>query len=173
MKYFTPQLLIGFMSEDDEIADAANKEMELGHGKYLAHLETIRPSLTENTKNLIDNFCLHDSKVLTVNQDGREFSIVLRLDSPRDKGIQIDYSLLSSPKPIVHPSFPKEEPVEWLYDEIDVQRIEAYSVFIHSIFFTGGLELQLVFSDLKIKTSKVFSFQGAANKEVETILAKD
>ena len=154
MKRFTPELLERFGSVDDKIADAASEEWERTHQAYVTHLKSIRPQLPRPLRQMLRRFCLHDAKVLTLAHDERPFfSIFLKIDKPSDpldRFLELNYRLARAPK-FVRPKSTQqgEKPFGWwLYDEVDVLKEEPVPVFLHSILFTGGWELQLFFFDM-------------------------
>ena len=166
MKFFTPDLLLRFGSLDDAIADAAQAEWEMANRNYLKHLEKIRPKLPKDVLPLLDEYCLHDARVIqtaTLRDNlGIDFSLAgatridlsLKLDTPQDKELILSYELMKPAAFIEHPEFAGERALtEWLYDEFSLARGKQPS-FIHSILFTGGLELELRFHDLELTVPK-------------------
>jgi hypothetical protein len=115
-------------------------------------VENIRPDLSESVQSLLDDYCLHDARVLAFGRSKRQFSILLRLDTPRSAGLFLTYELVSGPVAIAHPKLAASgKPWEWvLYDEIDHVRTKKTGPYSHAILFTGGKELQLSFSDVKL-----------------------
>lgn len=79
------------------------------------------------------------------------FVFVLRPDGQTDVSVHLIYKLKAdSPRIQRHPAQQGgKEPVAWLYDEFDVQKIDDEIVCTHSILFTGGWEVQLTFQDFE------------------------
>lgn len=155
MNYFTPDLLARFGSADDAVADAASEEWERASERYHEHLAALRPRLPRSVKQLLKVFCLHDAKVLTLTFDDKPyFSLFLEIKNPgkpRDRFLELRYHVTRRPV-IQRHQFEREDgaPLRWwLYDEIDVPDKERYE-FTHSILFTGGYELQLSFTGLRL-----------------------
>jgi hypothetical protein len=151
MKFFTPDLLFRFGSEDDATADAANEEWERANDKYLQRLQKIRHLLPRGARSLLRNHCLHDARVvmLGVPEGHRVISLLLELDTPRDQGLLLRYDLQKPPALLKHAELAEiGTPLEWLYDEFDVAKPVQRPVFTHSILFTGGRELRLTFRNL-------------------------
>ena len=174
MKRFSPELLLRFGSEDDKVATSASAEWDKAHQAYLKHLDTIRPKLPKSVQVLLNNYCLHDAKVISMGRDERLFSILLQLEEPRDKGILLTYKLMSQPKFKRHPSLAEEgAPLEWLYDELDLldddkpRKEETFQVFTHSILFAGGRELQLAFYELELQEYQKLFSSGKKSGESE------
>jgi len=63
MKFFTPDLIDTFGSEDDGIAVAAQQEFEGRSEEYLRQLHEIEVKLPERFRELLAQFYLHDSRV--------------------------------------------------------------------------------------------------------------
>jgi hypothetical protein len=64
MKYYTPDLLARFGSEDLKVAKSARLELEKNAEKYVAHLERIRPQLPHRFTEVQERFYLHDARVV-------------------------------------------------------------------------------------------------------------
>jgi hypothetical protein len=64
MKYFTPDLLERFGSEDDQIALAAQVELERRSEMYSEHLKGIAEKLPPRFLEMQDRFYLHDARVV-------------------------------------------------------------------------------------------------------------
>ena len=65
MKFFTPDLINRFGSEDDRIALAAQQEFEERSEEYLRQLHEIEAKLPQRFLELLDQFYLHDSRVIS------------------------------------------------------------------------------------------------------------
>ena len=175
MKRFTPELLLRFGSEDDQVASSASAEWDQAHQTYVAHLDSIQQKLPKPVQMLLNDYCLHDAKVVSMGRDERLFSILLQLAEPGDKGILLTYKLVSQPRFKRHSSLADEGvPLEWLYDELDLLddddepwKEEAYKVFTHSILFTAGRELQLDFYELEFQEYQKLFSSGKKSQESE------
>lgn len=181
MNYFTPDLLGRFGSPDEDIANAASEEWDQVHAAYQNHLRAIRSALPRAARSLLRHFCLHDARVLTLatlQGDPPTFSIFLGLAAPRDEGVQLTYRLVNRPKLLRHPPLAEDgTPLEWLYDEFDLQQAKPARAFTHAILLTGGWELRLTFRDLKLaRYQKVLApakhpLAGQDARELESLLA--
>src|SRR5436853_357764 len=98
MKYFTPDLLARFGSDDDAVADAASAEWEQVHATYLQHLQSIRAELPRRVRHLLDRFNLHDARVSTLAVDRELLSVTLQFGDARGGGVQLNYRLTAEPK---------------------------------------------------------------------------
>jgi hypothetical protein len=103
MKYFTPDLLHRFRSEDEAMGDAAQEEWDRASEKYRKHLERLKPPPAAGR---LRKLCLHDAKVWMVSStdNGARLSLILGqhiLDHHRI--VSLRYDLERSPKIIEHP----------------------------------------------------------------------
>jgi hypothetical protein len=64
MKFFTPDLLERFGSEDDRIALAAQEVLEQRSQQYLEHLGAIKAKLPPRFREMQERFYLHDARVV-------------------------------------------------------------------------------------------------------------
>jgi hypothetical protein len=153
MKYFTPDLLLRYGSEDDATADAAHREWERKSRQYQERLDAVRPLLPRAARSLLRRYCLHDARVLMLGipRDDLALSLVLELDDATGTAVQLVYDLVRKPRLRKHPELAERgAPLEWLYDEFDVEEGKEGKVFTHSILFTGGQELRLAFRKLSL-----------------------
>lgn len=169
MKYFTPDLLARFGSAEEAVADTAHEEWEQRQEAYLEHLAAIRPQLPESVRTVLDQFCLHDARLLTIGTDSAKLSLSLQLDAPRNHGLWLEYQLLDKVKRATHPSLVEgDTPLEWLYDEIDLASSYPAPAFTHSILLTNGWELQLVFRALRVENfQRIIAFPAGLPGEKE------
>jgi len=65
MRFFTPDLIERFGSEDDCIASAAQQELEGRSEEYSRQLHEIEVKLPQRFRELLDQFYLHDSRVIS------------------------------------------------------------------------------------------------------------
>jgi hypothetical protein len=64
MKFFTPDLLERFGSEDDRTALAAQEEPEQRSERYLEHLNAIKGKLPPRFREMQERFYLHEARVV-------------------------------------------------------------------------------------------------------------
>ena len=64
MKFFTPDLLERFASEDDRVALAAQEELEQRSEQYAEHLKGILAKLPPRFREVQERFYLHDARVV-------------------------------------------------------------------------------------------------------------
>ena len=184
MKFFTPDLLERFGSEDDMIASKAQRELEARSQEYLRQLREIGEKLPQRLRELFEQFYIHDSRVISHSsfgnsaprelahtmlseltheakqsaQEGRmpSFWILLQLDTPPREILVLQYRSVLIEEAHLHQSLQDEESpdLEWLYDEVESISTDRENEFRHSILFTKGLELRLRFKDFDFATLK-------------------
>jgi hypothetical protein len=162
MKYYTPELLVRFRSDDDDIADQANEEWEHAIARYNRHFQRIRSRLPESLRTFHREQSLHDADVFgpawlppTPLQFERRGVVLIAqqintlLPETQNTLAILEYSVTSDPvieKPVSHESFHQTAVPEWLYDEIDV--IES-GLFSHEILLSDGRVIKLVFREFR------------------------
>jgi hypothetical protein len=151
MKYFTPELMARIGSPDETVANAAEAEWDQLLERYEQRLQQLRADMPPNVRALGD-LLLHDAEVLTIAARGNEFLIVLRKDIPPRDVVLLTFTLAAEPM-IDTAALPAEDisPVmQFLYDELDVVREGDQRVYIESILFSSGWEVQLRFRDVQV-----------------------
>jgi hypothetical protein len=138
MKSFTPDLINRFGSEDDRVALAAQHEFEGGSEGYLRHLHEIEDKLPQRFRELLEQFYLHDSRVIShsslgISEPGwlretklagfvpgwkpasqeesgaRSFWIVLQLDTPPRETLVLQYRSAVIEETHLHQSLREED----------------------------------------------------------------
>jgi hypothetical protein len=158
MKYFTPDLIARFGSSDERVADKASEEWDQACELYNDYLDSVRSELPKSVRRLLEDFCLHDAKVLTMTFDEkpRHFSIYLQVDgqhAEQDRWLELRYRLLAPPEFRQYSGLERSgKPLQWwLYDEFGLLPDYRYPVFSHSVVFSGGWGIELVFSELSVR----------------------
>ena len=127
MKYFTLEryLALGNL-EDERTFLAAHQEWEAAITGYRVHLDAIKKELPRKLRPILASVSLHDARVLSMYQD-KWFVITLQPASDPERLVTLFYELVEEPevKPDTLPAERCREPVEWLYDELDLDRPEA------------------------------------------------
>jgi hypothetical protein len=184
MKYFTPDLLAGYRSDDSQLAEAAQEKLEHRSEQYLRTLQQIEPRLPPRFRDLLDQFYLHDARVISQPalmvtdleslehslrvgippacsdlgaKDGRipSFWLALQLDTPPREILVLQYRSVHIENAEIHESLFEECPyLDWQYDEVELVGAGESPDFLHSILFTRGLELRLRFKDFDFATLK-------------------
>jgi hypothetical protein len=157
MKYFTPERYLRLGNLDDEQAFlAAGQQWEEAISAYREQLQRIRKELPSALRRLVETVYLHDARVLSMHQNEQQFVITLQPESDPQRLVVFGYSLVE--EPLIHQQvLPPErcrEPIEWLYDELDLDRPEsprglpepaAKPTFRHNILLSNGWEVVLRF----------------------------
>lgn len=182
MKFFTPDLLNRFGSDDANIASQAHDELERRSEAHLRHLRDIQDKLPQRLRALFEQFYLHDSRVNFHSpfappepgkqgdttpsdldsdanrsaQEGRRpsFWIHLQLDTAPKEILVLQYrsALVEEVQRTQQPGDDDCPYLEWLHDELDLVPTGKDNEFRHSILFTKGLELHLKFKDFDFAT---------------------
>ncbi len=183
MKFFTQNLLERFASEDDEVAIAAQDELEELSDKYRKHLTSIQKKLPARFVEMQDNFYLHDATVLgsslpwfnstlldftpQLNSLSIRFQgpngnssifIELQLDSPPQEVLVLHYRMVSLTfEPYDFLPMKRLSNFQWQHDEVEVDLTGKTPEFNHSILFTNGAEITINFKDFDYATMKPFA----------------
>jgi hypothetical protein len=160
MKYMTPELLARFQADDEGVALKAHDEWDEAGERYRAEWNSHREKFPRQVVSLMERFYLHDAKVLLAAARSRFFTLILQLDADNG-GLQIEYKLAAPVVLTPHPEIAEDCPLEWLYDEFDVLEKDGVTVFAHSVLFTDGSELRLVFHNLQWKHYPRAMFVGS------------
>ena len=155
MNYFTRERYLAIQNGDKLTMDAADAAWEDAVDRYDAYLQTIRPELPEAVRQLLDGFCLHDARVLSMGQRGETFVISLQLDVPPNELLTITYTLAGAPEVTKEP-FPDGEgssPLTWMVEEIERVDKGNQTHFVHAILFGNGWEARLPFREVHMATA--------------------
>jgi hypothetical protein len=154
MKFFTPDRYLRLGNLDDEQAFlAAQADWELALADYQQHLQRIRERLPAALRRLIESVYLHDARVVDMVLGGRNRCIItLQPESLPSHRIVLAYSLVE--RPTINrqalPEIVRSEPLEWLYDEVDVEQGTDRPTFRHAILLSNGWEVGLRFGKVTI-----------------------
>jgi hypothetical protein len=178
MKYMTPALIQRFRSEDEHVAEVASVEWEAACEKYNRWVRSVFQGLPNSLQRLLSSgYCLHDAKVLTIVPDDwrSEFTLFLQLDSPDKKRVAIKYKLynpdeLSLQKSVdfsLHRCLKGDgPPLQWcMYDEVGIEQDGPERVYSHSLLFTGGWEIRLLFLKVQIRRLKKILVPGSTTSD--------
>jgi hypothetical protein len=164
MKFFKPGLYVRYNSEDDAIADRADREWERAIRAYTEHLATFSAQMNEGVKYVAERLCLHDAELLSFQADipihplfqsapisPGAATIWLKSDG---HFVNLFYLLWDE---VDESSTPKGWPfsklhVHWLYDEIDRAEAPWPSVFWHRILLSDGRVISIPFTDVVVNS---------------------
>lgn len=146
MKYFTPELLEHYGSENDIVADQGQAAWEKASEEYLRHYKSIEGSLPAKLRSVLDRFYLHDARLFGVALEPPFLFLTMQLDAPPHEVLVFQYYLRKEPEAIRWNQGSDPCPyAEWLYDEVDLKKVENIIFFEHSVLFTNGVELRIPF----------------------------
>jgi hypothetical protein len=154
MKYFTPDLVVRYGSDDPATWKAADAEWDERCQRYSAYLNSVKAELPPGLRHVEESYALHDAVVRGMGQRDRSFVIVLQLDAPPHSLLTFTYGLLGDPT-IDEGALPPEvrtpeDHVEWQYDEIERVPGDPPS-WSQSILFSNGWEVKLHFRDVAVQ----------------------
>jgi hypothetical protein len=154
MKYFTPDLLGRFGSEDEPIASTAQDEWEEACARYNAYLASVKSQMPPGLRHIEDSYYLHDARIRGMGKQGQAFVIMCQLDTPPHPLLTFSFDLLAEPV-IDTSTLPsdlrsKGDVVEWQYDELEFLPGEP-APWRWSILFSNGWQVVLAFRDVKVQ----------------------
>src|SRR5688572_18695605 len=128
MKHFTPEryLRLGNLNEEREFL-AAQEQWEEAIAGYRAQLQRIRKELPRGLRQLVESVYLHDARVLSMHQKEENFVVTLQPESDPHRLVVLGYSLVEEPLVKMN-QLPEDRcrtPIQWLYDELDLDRPEG------------------------------------------------
>jgi hypothetical protein len=163
MKFFTAQRYLSLGNLEDESKFlAAQQQWGEALAGYGAQLQRIRKHLPRSLWRLAQSVYLHDARVLTIHQNDEVFVITLQPVSVPSHLVVIGYDLVEEPliEQNVLPPERCREPIEWLYDELDLDRPEGprglaapdgKPTMRHDILLSNGWEVRLRFRSAWVK----------------------
>jgi hypothetical protein len=164
MNYLTPERYLRLGNRDNrETFLAALQDWEDALTAYKQHFTEIRGKLPRSLVALMEAVYLHDARVLAMHQKEDRFEITLLPPSTPEQLVVLSYRLVGDPV-INQPVLPPErcrEPVEWLYDELALDRPEAPEgvpaptsskpTYRHNILLSNGWEVVLRFRSVVVQ----------------------
>jgi hypothetical protein len=154
MKYFTPELIAAYGSDDPIVAKEAGNRWEAVCESYNAALAALKSALPSSVHRLANAYILHDAVIRSMGRREGAFVIVLQLDAPPQSLLTFTYDLASEPI-LHHEVLPEEcrgssEQIEWQYDEIEQASSQPPS-WRQSILLSNGWEIVLHFRDVRVE----------------------
>jgi hypothetical protein len=151
MKYFTPARHLALQDcSSPEAMNAADADWEAAVDQYEAYLDTIKPSLPDDVRQLLEGYYLHDSAVVSMARHDARFDVTLQLVPPPHELLTISYELTAEPT-LDEKAFASAGGVSplWFYEELSA----VSGGFQHSILLSNGWELTVPFRDVKLTVS--------------------
>ncbi len=191
MKFFTPDLVQRFGSQDEGVAHAALEEFEQRAKDYAHYLKSIKSKLPARFRKLQERYYLHDARVLHFpmvdppplplpgwwavcnSQNGKaasSFWLIIQMDTPPHEYVVLHY-LLPDKRAIKLNKTPSAEEcpyLEWLYDEVEIANNQKRSRFTHNILFTNGIQLRVNFVDFDFATLRPWANRSGKEHRQKT-----
>jgi hypothetical protein len=154
MKYFTPELIVAYGSEEPATWQDAEARWDAACAHYDTHLASIRDDFPPGLRSLEDNYRLHDAAIRVMGLRDGQFVIVLQLDTPPHSLVTLTYSLVDEPA-IAEDVLPAEyrstgAQVDWQYDEMEKVAGQP-PTWRQSIVLSNGWEVALHFRDVRVE----------------------
>jgi hypothetical protein len=125
MKYFTPELVAGFQSPDEDGFVEAHEEWERAIQRYHRRLAKIKARLPKGVQQFRENHvCLHDAQLLRMARRGDSLVMVLETEPPARDLVVLTFVLNGEPEidRSALQGYDESNPAYWLYEEWDVAR---------------------------------------------------
>lgn len=152
MRYFTPDLLARFRSEDDVVADEADEAWNRAGGAYRKRLQAIDEKLSDDARMLAD-LCLHDAwreNVLEVfggaKPGPKHAGTAVTSLRAGERRIVLSYDLWKPVNRVLHRMpqvFTSSDQPLWLYDEVDVAPSRTAGRFVHRVLWSDGFAWEI------------------------------
>lgn len=154
MKYFTPELIVAYGSDDPTIWKEAEARWDAACAQYNAALASLKPSLPSGLRRIEESYSLHDAVIRGMGRRQETFVIVLQLDSPPQHLLTLTYDLIEEPiiRQDVLPADYRStgDLIDWQYDEIE-KASEQPPTWRQSVLLSNGWEIVLHFRDIQVE----------------------
>lgn len=149
MKYFTPELLARYASDDPAVAGAADAEWESANDRYGQLLLQLEPELPANIREF-NSLLLHDALVQSLARENGRLIMILKKDILPREIVILRYELEEEPVLLPFEQNPRDwqKPTHFNFDEFD--REQGQTIYTQSIVFSNGWELRLRFRDVHV-----------------------
>jgi hypothetical protein len=165
MKYFTPELLARFQSEDLDVSAAAHDDWEQAIQRYqrrLAKIQSAFPPAWQPFRS--DRVCLHDARVVSIGRQDETFLMVLQPEPPSPNVVFLTFTLDGEPviDPAALPAGPDPNYATWMYEEFDLDRHKKCTF---EVLLSNGWSVKFAFRDFRFLTARRL-FPGTADQLV-------
>jgi hypothetical protein len=154
MKYFTPELIVAYGSDDSATWKEAEARWDAACAQYNAALASLKPAFPPGLRSLEDSYSLHDAVIRSMGRREGMFVIVLQLDTPPQSLLTLTYDLMEEPivrRDVLPSEFRSTDGhIDWQYDEIEKTLKEPPS-WLQSILLSNGWEIVLHFHDVRVE----------------------
>lgn len=153
MKYFTPELIVAYGSDDPATWKLAEARWNAALEQYSAVLTSLKPAFPPGLRRIEESYYLHDAVIRGMGRRDGSFVIMLQLDTPPQPLLTFTYDLVEEPI-IRHDVLPPEyhstgDQIDWQYDEIE-KASEQPLTWRQSILLSNGWEIALRFREIRI-----------------------
>jgi hypothetical protein len=154
MKFFTPELIAAYGSDDPAIWKEAEARWEAACNQYNALLASIRAELPAGLQHIEASYSLHDAVIRGMGRRAGTFVIMLQLDTPPQSLLTFTYDLVEEPR--INPqALPPEarssgSAVEWQYDELEKVPGQP-PTWGQSILLSNGWEVSVHFRNVRVE----------------------
>lgn len=153
MKYFTPERIVAYGSEDSTKWASAMQAWDDVIEEYDRYLATINSLFTPGLKQLVDGYYLHDSEVRGIGRTDNQVVFYLRFDWPPYSLLIFRYDLVKELQ-IDRDSLPEIARIGgaplWQYDELELVEGDP-PTWRQSILLSNGWEITLHFRDVHVE----------------------
>jgi hypothetical protein len=153
MKYFTPERHVALQDfSSGATMNAADAAWQEAVDRYAVYCDSVEPLLPPGFRKMQSDYYLHDAVVTGMGRRGDHFVIVLRLDSPPNDLLLMEYDLIAEPilnAEALPPQYRSKGKVQWLHDEAELTAT-APAGNLHSILLSNGWEVRLPFKDVRV-----------------------
>lgn len=154
MKYFTPELIVAYGSDDPAVWKEAEARWDAACEQYNTVLSSFKPSFPSGLRRIEENYSLHDAVIRSMGLREGSFVIVLQLDPPPQSLLTLSYDLVEQPiiKRDVLPAEYRSTDghIDWQYDEIE-KALDQPPTWHQSILLSNGWEVVLRFRDIRVE----------------------
>jgi len=170
MKYFTPELLNRFGSDDEDVSAAAHDEWDRAIARYkrrMARIKTAFPAEVQRFEQ--EHICLHDAEVLSIARQEERFVMVMHMEPPSQNLVILTFTLDGVPEieTEVFPGPTTTGRVFWLYEEFHLDRRKRCWFEVQ---LSNGCVIRLAFRDFQSLVAETVRLQlpGRGGRTVKT-----
>ena len=157
MKYFTPELVVAYGSDDPATWKDAEARWDDACARYGAYLASVKDHLPPDLRRVEETYRLHDAVVRGMGRRDGEFVLVLQPTDPPQPLLTFTYELVGQPvirRDVLPPEYQSVgSHVDWQYDEIEMADGEA-PTWRQSILFSNGWEVVLHFRAVRVEEAE-------------------
>ena len=154
MKYFTPELVVAYGSDDPTTWKDAEARWDDTCARYDAYLASVKDRLPADLRHVEHTYRLHDAVVRVMGRRGQEFVLLLQPASPPQPLLTFTYELVGEPlirKDVLPADYQSTGGyVDWQYDEIEMVPGDR-PTWRQSILLGNGWEVVLRFHDVRVE----------------------